>query len=380
MAERGLDNHRVDEALEAAGQGDYDVTYRDKAGKKASGYTATFTETCNILCHFLLAVKNELLASCWVIVLAPWPVNSQPFWFTFTDLRNSEEAFWNKFADAMRILNEQGELNSVHGQVMLGILIIQDLAVVVIVSVLPVLKDFSPDNAFLLIKSMITAILFVVLVIFLASRIIPRFMDRVARVENSDIFLLLALSLGLGIALLAQSLGLSLSLGAFMAGMAIGESEYVHEIMGKIVSLKDVFVVVFFVSVGMLINPFTLFQHLTALLVILAVILLGKFLVIFLIVWRFKYHSQVAFKAAAGMMHTGEFSFVLARLGLDAGLISANLYNLILATALISIILAPFFMKQSPRFYHLLMRNHRLRRLFSRESAMADTAPQAMNG
>jgi CPA2 family monovalent cation:H+ antiporter-2 len=280
----------------------------------------------------------------------------------------------------LRLLEDHGELNSQHGQVMLGILVFQDLAVVVMVSVLPVLKTFSSGHAVLLFRSFATAVLFVLVIMLLASRVIPRIMDRVAQVENRDIFLLVALSLGLGVAVSAKSVGLSLSLGAFMAGLAISESEYVHEIMGKIVSLKDVFVIIFFVSIGMLINPISLFENIGSLAAVLAAVIMGKFIIYFVSIRLFGYHSRVAFMAAMGMTQIGEFSFVLARLGLDAGLVSEILYNLILASALISIVTTPVFIKVSSRWYNRAAASKVFGRFFSGGLPISENLSASLEG
>lgn len=256
----------------------------------------------------------------------------------------------------LRVLDEQGDMNSLHGQIMMGILIVQDLAVMLMVSVLPNLEKVPNHGVVPLLVPLGKAIIFVALMVVLAEKVVPVLLERSARRTNNDIFLLLALSLGLGIAFCSQIMGLSVSLGAFMAGLVVSESDYAHEIMGKIVSLRDAFVVVFFVSVGMLIHPGNLFGNWIDLLVILAVILLGKFIVLFIITRAFGYHSQVAFAVGVGMMQTGEFSFVMAKMGMDAGLISPQLYNLVLTSALVSIVLTPGFMRSSSSWYNRLRR------------------------
>lgn len=254
----------------------------------------------------------------------------------------------------LRVLDEQGEMNSLHGQIMMGILIVQDLAVVLMVSVLPNLKTASGQSALPVLASLGKAVIFVTLMVFLAQKVVPALLERSARRSNNDIFLLLALSLGLGIALGSQAMGLSLSLGAFMAGLVVSESEYAHEIIGKVVSLRDAFVVIFFVSVGLLIDPKGLLGNWLELAVILAVIFIGKFTALFCLTRAFGFHSRVAFAVGMGMMQTGEFSFVMAKMGMDNGLISARLYNLVLASALISIILTPTFMRASDVCYDRL--------------------------
>jgi len=265
----------------------------------------------------------------------------------------------------LRVLTDHGEMNSLHGQLMVGILIAQDLIVILMVSVLPSLQSFSPEIIPQLLKDLVLAAVIIAAVLYLAPKIIPMVLERVAQGSNNDIFLILALSMGLGVAVLAQAMGLSVSLGAFLAGLFISESEYAHEILGKIISLRDAFVILFFVSVGMMVNPLTLFQNLPLLLLALLLIIPGKFIVFYTISRLFKYKSRVSFYTAMGMLQTGEFSFVMAKMGLDQQLISTPLYNVILASSLISILLTPLFFNLAPGIYRRLQQNMFLQRILS---------------
>lgn len=280
----------------------------------------------------------------------------------------------------MRVLGDQGEVDSVPGQIMLGMLIVQDLAVILMVAMLPKLPELSQGNFLHILTPLVIALAVVAVMLYLAEKIVPVIMKRAAQASNNDVFLLFALSAGLGVALLSEATGLSLSLGAFLAGLLISESDYAHEIMGKIISLRDAFVVIFFVSVGMLINPSRLFTDIEHLLGILTIIIPVKFLVFFSITRLFKYHSRIAFTVGTGMMQIGEFSFVMARLGLDHGLISEGLYNLILASALISIMLTPIFMRKSPAWYQRLYNISRLRRLLPDEDLEENESRESLSG
>jgi CPA2 family monovalent cation:H+ antiporter-2 len=280
----------------------------------------------------------------------------------------------------LRVLGDQGELDSIPGQIMLGILIVQDLAVILMVSILPNLPGLSNGNFLNIFAPLFIALIVVALMLYLAEKAVPVIMKRAAQASNNDAFLLFALSTGLGVALLSEATGLSLSLGAFLAGLLISESDYAHEIMGKIISLRDAFVVIFFVSVGMLINPSRLFTDVVPLLEILIIIVPVKFLVFFVIARLFKFHSRIAFAVSTGMMQIGEFSFVMARLGLENGLISESLYNLILASALISIIFTPIFMHKSPTWYQRLHNITWLRRLFSEKDLDVSESDESLTG
>lgn len=254
----------------------------------------------------------------------------------------------------LRLMGDRGEVDTVYGRIMVGILIVQDLAVIIMVAVLSNIQQVESGNFTLLLKPLFIAVFFVALMLLIAQKVVPLVTSRAAKASNNDVFLLLAMSLGLGVALLSEHLGLSLSLGAFLAGVVISESDYVHEMLGKVTALRDFFVIIFFVSVGMLINPGSLFNQLAPLAWLLAVILFGKFVVFFGIVKIFRYHSRVAFLAAMGMLQTGEFSFVLARIGMLNGAISESLYNTILASSIISIMVAPLLISKGADWYDKL--------------------------
>jgi CPA2 family monovalent cation:H+ antiporter-2 len=280
----------------------------------------------------------------------------------------------------LRVLSDHGEMNSLHGQLMIGILIVQDLIVILMVSVLPSLQAFSPEIVPQLVKNLLIAAVIITVVLYLAPKIIPMFLEKAAQGSNNDIFLIMALSLGLGVAVLAQAMGLSVSLGAFLAGLLISESDYAHEILSKIISLRDTFVILFFVSVGMMVNPLALFQNLPLLLLALLLIIPVKFIIFYMISRLFKYKSRVSFYIAMGMMQTGEFSFVMAKMGLDQHLIGSPLYNVILASSLISILLTPLFFNLAPGIYRRLQQSRLLQRiLFDPEKDFAGFEGNALS-
>jgi len=252
----------------------------------------------------------------------------------------------------LRSLSEQGQLNSKHGQIMLGMLIVQDLAVVVMVSLLPQLGQLSTINWRNFIVTSVLAIGLVLLTVYLAQKVVPRIMKRAIRTNSSDLLLILALSLGMGIAALFHFIGASFSLGAFVAGLLVSDSDYAHELLGKVTSLRDAFVILFFVSAGMLINPAALFSDFHLLAILLILIVPVKFLIFYLITRAFKYHKRIAFYVGMGMMQTGEFSFVMAKVGLDSGIFNPLIYNVVLASTLITLLAAPSFMHWSPIWYN----------------------------
>lgn len=256
----------------------------------------------------------------------------------------------------MRVLADLGDQGSFHGQVMLGWLIVQDMAVIIMVALLPVLSHSGGANIMDSLKSLLVAVVFIALMLWLAQKMVPRIMERAANLSNPDVFLLLALSMGLGIAFLSERAGLSLSLGAFLAGLVISESAFVHEVMGKVLSLRDAFVIIFFVSVGLLIDPHSLLADWPLFLLLLVCVLFIKFVIFLGTGILFGLHSRPAFIAASGMIQIGEFSFVMAHLGLGNGLVDQSLYNAILAAAIVSILLTPLVMRRAPAWYNQVVR------------------------
>jgi len=250
-------------------------------------------------------------------------------------------------AVVLKTLTERGEVNTIHGQVMLAILIAQDLALGLMLAVLPALNE--PDNlAFALITSVIKAVLFFASAIAVGHWVIPRLMMTVAKTEKSELFLLTVIALCLGIALVTANLGLSVEMGAFVAGLIIAEIDYADQALAKMIPLRDTFATLFFASIGMLINPVTLWQNLGVIIGLVALVMIGKASIIFPIIWQFGYSFKTAVISSLGLNQIGEFSFVLAILGEKLGYINQDQYDLLIGTTAITLVLTPIEMKFSP--------------------------------
>ncbi|MEL7420884.1 MAG: cation:proton antiporter, partial [Cyanobacteria bacterium J06555_3] len=250
-------------------------------------------------------------------------------------------------AVVLKTLTERGEVNTIHGQVMLAILIAQDLALGLMLAVLPALNQ--PDNLFpALIAAVVKAVLFFAGAIAAGYYVIPRLMTTVAKTENSELFLLTVIALCLGIALVTAKLGLSIEMGAFVAGLTIAEIDYADQALAKMIPLRDTFASLFFASIGMLINPVTLWSNLGVIVGLVALVMIGKAGVIFPIIWKFGYSFKTAVISSLGLNQIGEFSFVLAALGERLGLINQDQYDLLIGTTAITLVLTPIGMKVSP--------------------------------
>jgi len=248
-------------------------------------------------------------------------------------------------AIVLKLLQEGGELDTLHGRVALGILLFQDIAVVPMMIILPALA--SPEQGFLepLALAGGKAILFLAGA-FIASRVVlPRVFFWTARTRNRELFLLMVFALCMGTAYVSYLAGLSLALGAFVAGMVVSDSEYSLQTLSDILPFKDAFLCIFFVSVGMLLDPGFVMAN-PEILVLLVVLVLGVNAIICTAVVRlFKYPLRVAIFAGAALSQIGEFSFVLAQMGKSLNLIGDYLYQLTLAGTVMTMVLTPQLFK-----------------------------------
>jgi monovalent cation:H+ antiporter-2, CPA2 family len=249
-----------------------------------------------------------------------------------------------------RLLLDQGELHSRHGRVMIGITLVEDLAVVVLTVLLPELGAFDSQRLLGIAAALGRAALVLVPFAYLAAKVVPRVMTRVARTQNDELFLLVALTIGLGTAALTQAVGLSLALGAFLGGLLVGNSDYSHEALARLLPLRDVFIALFFVTVGALIDPQHVFSNLPLLGVMLALILVGKLVVWAGIVRAFGYPLSTAVLVGAGLTQIGEFSYILVQVARQAGQVGDDIYNTTLAASLLTILLNAPVVRHAPRW------------------------------
>jgi CPA2 family monovalent cation:H+ antiporter-2 len=184
--------------------------------------------------------------------------------------------------------------------------------------------------------------------------VIPPFLRWVASTESRELFVLSVIVLCLGIALLTEHLGLSIEMGAFVAGLMISEVEYADQALTYVEPLRDVFATLFFAAIGMLIDPVFLLQNWELILSLVAIVMIGKFLIVVPLVSIFRYPLRVAIFAGLGLAQIGEFSFVLASEGQKLGLVSRRVYLLILGTTAVTLMITPFLLKATPQILLLL--------------------------
>ncbi|MTJ50377.1 cation:proton antiporter [Dolichospermum sp. UHCC 0259] len=271
-------------------------------------------------------------------------------------------------AIVLKTLTESDETNTVHGQIMLAILIAQDLALGVMLAILPALQQ--PENiAVALGFALVKIALFAVVAIILSVWIVPRILSNIAATESNELFLLVVIALCLGVALTTAYLGLSIAMGAFVAGLMISEIDYSDQALARILPLRDTFASLFFASIGMLIDPAILINNFGLILGLVTLVMLGKAAIILGIVLKFGYSLKNAIIVSFGINQIGEFSFVLALAGLKLELLSQQTYSLLLGTTAITLVLTPLSLKVAPLIVDNLHRNPLLAKLLQRFSA-----------
>ena len=247
-----------------------------------------------------------------------------------------------------RLLMDRGELQSRHGRVMIAITLVEDLAVVVLTVLLPAVGSMEPGRAAGIAVALGKAALILVPFTYLAAKVVPPVLARVARTQSPELFLLVALAIGLGTAALTQTVGLSLALGAFLAGLLISESDYSHEALARLLPLRDAFVALFFVTIGGLVDPGALFANLPLLGVMVALIVVGKFLIWTAVVWLFRYPLSTALRVGAGLTQIGEFSFILVQVAKEARQVGEDVYSATLAASLLTILVNALLVRYVP--------------------------------
>jgi CPA2 family monovalent cation:H+ antiporter-2 len=281
-------------------------------------------------------------------------------------------------------LEARGVLDTMNGRIAVGWLVVEDLATVLVLVLLPplagVLGGTAPAGASTaplwqtIGWTLLQVAAFIALMLLAGRRVLPWMLWQVARTGSRELFTLAVIAAAIGIAFgAAQLFSVSFALGAFFAGMVMRESEFSHRAAEESLPLRDAFSVLFFVAVGMLFDPQVLLDQPLHVLGVLAIIVLGKALAAVVLVLAFRYPLNTALTVAASLAQIGEFSFILAGLGLSLGLLPPEGMSLVLAGALISIALNPFlFAAVAPVGRWILQRSELARRLERRDDPYAE--------
>jgi monovalent cation:H+ antiporter-2, CPA2 family len=268
-----------------------------------------------------------------------------------------QEAAWfgallslSSTAVVLKSLSEQGVMGTLSSRVIIGMLIVQDLAVVPLIILLPELANIGAGLSKLGV-AVLRAVLFIAVMVAFGRRVLPWLMARVAAWGSRELFLISVVGIGLGVGYATYLFGLSFAFGAFVAGVVLSQSDYSHQALADVEPLRDVFAMLFFVSVGMLLDPAFLLRNAATVVLVILLVLVVKGLVFAGVVRAFGYGNIIPFAVGLGLFQVGEFSFVIARVGLDSEAISGRSYSMMLTTAVVTMALTPFTMRLAPVLY-----------------------------
>jgi CPA2 family monovalent cation:H+ antiporter-2 len=240
-----------------------------------------------------------------------------------------------------KILGERGQLGAPHGRVALAWSSVQDVSTVVLVVVLSALAAQSERLWMDLGAAIVKALFFLAIMVLLGARVLPRFFDRVAALRNQEVFVGMVAAVALGMAYLSSFFGLSVALGAFVAGVVVAESDLSHQILGEVRPLRDIFSGMFFVAVGMLVDPLFVLANPLLVGAVTLLIVIVKGVVTAAIMRIAGYAIGTSALTGVALAQSAEFSFLLARVGADIGALSPQVFSLMLSGAVLSIVLSP---------------------------------------
>src|ERR687884_857693 len=265
-----------------------------------------------------------------------------------------QEAAWfgallslSSTAVVLKSLSEQGVMGTLSSRVIIGMLIVQDLAVVPLIIVLPELGNIGEGLSELGV-AVLRATIFIALMVIFGRRVLPWLMAKIAGWNSRELFLISVVGIGLGVGDGTYLFGLSFAFGAFVTGVVLSQSEYSHQALAEVEPLRDVFAMLFFVSVGMLLDPKFLLENAGVVALVVSLVFAFKGLLFAGVARVFGYGNIVPFAVGLGLFQVGEFSFVIARVGVDVGALSSRTYSIALTTAVVTMSLTPFAARAAP--------------------------------
>ena len=247
-------------------------------------------------------------------------------------------------AIVLKMLTERHEIHSGYGRVVLGILLLQDIAVIPILLMLSIFTATERSVADMLLWTTLDAVLLLLVIFFLGRYVLERFLAWTLSSDSEEIFLVAALMIVVGVSYLAHRLGFSYSLGAFLAGMTLAETRFKYRIEADLLTFRDIFLGIFFVTIGMQIEPRTLLEHWLLIPMLLVAVMGAKALVIFGLLQTFL-QRRTAFKAALALMQVGEFALAIFAIASQNRLIDPQTNQLLIVTVVLSMIITPFVLK-----------------------------------
>ncbi|KAA5544866.1 monovalent cation:proton antiporter-2 (CPA2) family protein [Adhaeribacter rhizoryzae] len=245
-------------------------------------------------------------------------------------------------AIVLKLLQDKGEINSPHGKTVLAILIFQDIIVVPMMLVTPLMAGGSQNIAQALLFMLVKGAFVIVFVLLSARYLVPWLLYQVAQTKSRELFILSVVVICFAVAWLTSRLGLSLALGAFMAGLIISESEYSHQATSNIIPFREIFSSFFFVSIGMLLDATFMMQHLPYILGLTLLIMLVKAAVATIAAKILQYPLRTSLMVGLAIFQVGEFAFILSKTGINNGLLSPEVYQYFLSVSLLTMAFTPF--------------------------------------
>ncbi|HEY9431275.1 MAG TPA: cation:proton antiporter [Blastocatellia bacterium] len=288
-----------------------------------------------------LQVVLTILIALAVEKLLGKPTN-QALFFGFLVAMSSTAIVLKSYAERL-------EIDTIYGRASVGILLFQDLCIVPMMLLVPVLSGQEGSSMANIAGAIGKAAAVIGGIVFTARKIVPFPLYQVTRLRSSEVFIIFVVLAPLGTAWLTSQFGLSMAVGAFIAGLVLSESEYSHQIVSDILPFRDVFNSVFFISIGMLLSLNSLAQNFPAVMIGLAAIIIGKAIVVAIVARLLRYSLRVSITLGIGLAQVGEFSFILAKAGSAQNLLSQSDYQLFLAASVLSMIATPFLIQAAPR-------------------------------
>jgi CPA2 family monovalent cation:H+ antiporter-2 len=288
-----------------------------------------------------LQVGLTILATAGISYLFGRPI-SQSIFFGFLIALSSTAIVLKSYVD-------RNEVDSPHGKTGIGILLFQDISVVPMMLLIPILGSGEGDTAEVL-SGLGISLVALVVILGVSYFLVPKIFSVIGKLRSPEMFVLTIVFLFLGISFATSQFGLSLALGAFIAGVVISESDYSHQVAADILPFRDVFNSIFFVSIGLLLSVGALIANFGTVIALVGALVIGKLALIWLVARLLGFPQRIAAMSAIGLAQVGEFSFVLAKAGQDNGLLVDSEYQTFLGASIISMIATPFMISLAPRF------------------------------
>lgn len=259
-------------------------------------------------------------------------------------------------AIVLKLFQEKAEIDSPHGRTGLAILIFQDIIIVPMILLTPLLAGVSEQMNYSVFALVLKGIGVIILVLVSAQWIVPKLLFHIAKTQSRELFLLSIITICFAVAWLTSSIGLSLALGAFLAGLIISESEYSHQALGNILPFKDIFTSFFFISIGMLLNVSYLFANPALVIALALVVIVFKAAIASAAALALGFPLRTIILVGLSLSQVGEFSFILSKSGVTYGLLTGESYQLFLAVSVITMALTPFVIGRAPQIADLSLK------------------------